>query len=146
MQRTTKMTGECGLKSANVTLPPGVAVLPFAGIPEHLLFYGFVMVLSLLIYSIIQNIKKHDRLMEETTKQPSLAQLAFGKEDDWLIRETGVAAYQYIMFLRMHLQLAVIFCFISAVSLAINISQNFDPKAAFDSSTSSNIPPKSELH
>ena len=71
-----KMTGECGLKSSNVTLPPGVAVLQFAGIPEHLLFYGAIMILSVSIYFTIELVKKHNNIMSSDNNTiPSLIKM-----------------------------------------------------------------------
>ena len=143
------MTGECSfsLKSANVTLlPPGVAVLPFAGIPEHLISYGAIMILSIIIYFIIELVKKYI-ISSDTKMKPSLIQMLFGKEDVWLTKERGVAAHHYIMFLRLYLQLAGVFCFISGVSLSINICQDTDKEISlFESTTSSSIPASSDLN
>ena len=143
------MTSESrfSLKSANVTLlPPGVAVLPFAGIPGHLIFYGAIMILSVLIYFIIELVKKYI-ISSDTNIKPSFIMMLFGKEDDWLTKERGVAVHHYIMFLRLYLQLAGVFCFISGVSLSINVSQNTDMKLPlFVWTTSISIPPSSDLN
>ena len=139
------MTGECGLKSDDVSLPSGVGGFNFAGIPEHLFLYGLVIVVSLIIYCSIQYMEKCKRFTLDTAK-PSLAKMVIGQEDNWLIRERGVGAYQYILFLRTVLQLSVVFLLVSGVSLAINTSQQTFHESHFDSTTSSNIPPNSELN
>ena len=145
IQIPIKMSGECGLKSANVSLPAGVGGLAFAGIPEHLVLYGFIMIVSLIIYISIQSIKMCKKFTLISTK-PSLYKLVIGEEDDWLIKERGVGAYQYILFLRMVLQMAVIFLPISWASFTINFSQQTFSGSLFDSTTSSNIPSNSKLH
>ena len=63
-----------------------------------------------------------------------------------MMKRRGVAAHHYIMFLRLYLQLAGVFCFISGMSLSINISQDTDLKISFDSTTSNSIPPNSDLN
>ena len=113
------MRKECVLKSANVSLPPGIVVIPFAGIPEHLLFYGFFMVLSMIIYIYI--IINH-RVFKSGGK--SYLTILLGREDEWLVKERGVSAYHFIVFLRMFLNLGGIFMVLSGISLAIHVSNS----------------------
>ena len=95
----------------------------------------------------IELVKKHNNIMSSDTNMiPSLIKMLMGKEDDWLMKERGVAAHHYIMFLRLYLQLAGVFCFISGMSLSINISQDTNLKLSFDSTTSNSIPPNSDLN
>ena len=138
------MSGECGLRSANVSLPAGVGGLAFAGIPEHLAFYGFITVVSLFLYIFFTNIEKCKKL-SFTNRKPSLYKLICGYKDDWLIQERGITAFQYILFLRILLELAFIFLVISWSSFAINFSQETSTRSLFDSTTISNIPPNSDL-
>ena len=135
------MRKECVLYSANVSLPPGIVVIPFAGIPEHLLFYGFFMVLSMIIYIYI--IINH-RVFKSGGK--SYLTILLGREDEWLVKERGVSAYHYIVFLRMFLNLGGIFMVLSGISLAIHVSHSSRDCTVFDSTTSSSIPHNSKLH
>ena len=142
---------ECNEKSDGTGIVLSVS-WRFANIPKHLMNYGIIMVVSLFVYIIIYFViqytdtEKFKRsFLHMHTVKPSLAKLVIGQEDNWLIRERGVAAYQYILFLRMLLKLSVIFLVISGVSLGINISQGTS-RSSFKSTISSNIPLNSELH
>ena len=135
---------ECGLRSASVSLPAGVGGFNFAGIPEHLLIWGFFMLISSRIYISIQNIKTCKKF-RFPSKKPSLYELIVGEGDQWLIQERGIGGYQYIVFLRSLLEFATIFMLTSVWSLAINYSQKSDISDPFESTTISSIPPKSSF-
>ena len=62
------------------------------------------------------------------------------------VKERGVGAFQYIFFLRINLELALIFLVISWSFFAINFSQGTSTRSLFDSRTISNIPLNSDLH
>jgi len=135
---------ECGLRSANVSLPAGVGGFNFEGIPEHILLWGCLMLISSFIYIFIQNIKTCKKF-RFPSKKPSLYELLVGWGDEWLIKKRGIAGYQYIVFLRSLLEFATIFMLISVWSLAINYSQKSDISDPFESTTISSIPPKSSF-
>ena len=134
------MYKDCDLKSANVSLPQGIPVIQFAGIPEHLLFYGFFMVFSIIIYMFIIN----HQVFQSGGK--SYLMILLGREDEWIVKERGVSAYHFIMFLRMFLNLAGIFSVISGISLVIHVSQGDSGFSTFELTTSNSIPHNSKLH
>ena len=114
----------------------------FHGIPESLIFYGVFMIFSLILYACRWIMIKD----ESMKKKPSLVDIMTGKANLWLVKERGVGALHFIMFLKSILKLACFFFVISGISLGINLSHGVEFISAFTDTTSANIPADSNWH
>ena len=137
------MVENCNLdqEHKNIKDLVGFHILNFAGIPEHLFFYGIVLIVSLVLFAFFQFVPECFSLQIEDSK-PSISKLLFGKEDTWLTEKRGIAAFHYIAFQRMILKLSLAFLTVSGASLAINASYNKGLTSAtmFDATSSIMVP------
>ena len=146
----TNTTINCDLNSKNFTQLDGWLFLDSESgtVEKHVIIYAGLLILSLIFYGILV---KFDCLSSnfsttELNETPSFWRLLSMQEDEWIKKNRGVAAFDYLEFQRLlFFKVGGILLIISTVSLIINVaishtSTQFQRNiSSFDSTTQNAI-------
>merc|ERR1719186_1799020 len=144
---------DCSLHSTNLNTTSAFLNIGSEGwsfIPHHLILCSLLTCISLPLYCLFRWVADAGRLAAPpkniSPSHLSLFSLVRGKADDWIKKEKGRAAFNYINFQRMLLFMALVSLVISSVSLLTNYTGHQSKDNPFAKTTIINLSDNSPLH
>ena len=144
---------DCSLKSTNLNHTSAFLFLEIGSdkwsfIPHHLILCSLLTCISLPLYCLFRWVagRRAGPRKDSSPSPPSLFSLVWGKSDDWVKKEKGRAAFNYINFQRMLLFMALVSLVISSVSLITNYTGHQSKDSPFAKTTITNLSDNSLLH